>query len=62
MIMEFHEFAIHKKLMKQGIYCNQNQVIRSQDQRDPIFKINKNSNQILAKMKNKSTLNSKLTV
>ena len=34
MISEFDEFAIHRKLMKQGIQWNQNQVIRNYNQRD----------------------------
>ena len=56
MIMEFHEFSIHRKLMKL-----KSSDLELRSERYPIFKISKNSNQIWAKMKNKMTLNTKLT-
>ena len=62
MIKEFYEFAINGKLMKQGIPKLRSTDLKFKSERYPYFKINKNLDSIWAKMKNKSTLNAKLTI
>ena len=59
MIMEFDEFSIHGKLMKQEIMKLESSDSDLISERYPYFKINKNSNQIWAKVKNKTTFKEK---
>ena len=59
-IIKYHEFTIHGNLMKQGKLKSSDLELRLE--RYPYFKVKKNSNQIWAKMNNKSTLNAKLTI
>ena len=62
MMIKFYDFSIHEKLMKQIIQWNQDQMIRNlRLGRNPYFEINKNLNQIRAKMKNNPTKMIKLT-
>ena len=54
MIMKFHDFSIHGKLMKQGIMKPESSDSALRSWRNPYFKISENLNQIWAKMKNKT--------